>query len=73
MRIAAGLLILCGLAACATFAPAAADKLADATVKYCEREPYDYRRTYRDSLNGRMPAGHAVHVHCPGDPDHAEH
>lgn len=65
-------LTLAATAACSTLTAPAADKLADAVVSYCEREPLTYRQAYRDTLNGRMPIGHSVHVHCPGDPDHLE-
>lgn len=74
MRVLAGtilaMFVIAALTACATLIAPAADKLAGAVVKYCNNEPLQFRRAYRDTLDGSLPEGFAVHVHCPGDPDH---
>ena len=54
---------------CAAFLAPVAEKVASAVEKYCE-EPYSYRQIYRNTVNAQLTVpGHAVHVHCAGDPE----
>jgi len=46
----------------------AAEKVADGVEKYCV-QPFEFRNIYANTVNAKLvTVGHAVHVHCSGDP-----
>jgi hypothetical protein len=65
------MIILAVMAACGgcAFVQPAADKAADAVVKYCTTSTYEARQLYRNTINAQMPPGYSVQVSCAGDPE----
>lgn len=62
------ILVACFVVTGCAFLPLA-EKIASGVEKYCQ-EPYSFRSIYRNTVNaGLVGTGHAVHVHCNGDPN----
>lgn len=69
MRIIILAVVAVACAGCASLFSPAAEKAAEAVVKYCEREPFQARQLYRNTINAQMPPGYSVNVTCAGDPE----
>lgn len=58
-----------GLVGCAALLEPATEEIARGIVKYCAEETPEAREAYRAAIQAELPDGHAIHVHCPGDPE----
>lgn len=56
-------------AGCSVVGEPIAEEVASVVTKYCEREPYNARQLYRQTINAELAAaGHSIQVDCSGDP-----
>lgn len=66
------ILMICSLAAlgaCSIVGEPIAGEVANVITEYCEREPYQARTLYRDTINAELAGdGHDITVTCAGDP-----